>query len=245
MHWIRIDRYFSGDLNNPSVVFQPMLCQHCDNAPCENVCPVAATNHSSEGINQMIYNRCIGTRYCGNNCPYKVRRFNWADYMGADSFPANQAGTASMNDASMMMNDDLTRMVLNPDVTVRSRGVIEKCSFCVQRLQEGKLKAKKESRPIKTGANNEWDVKVACQQACPSDAIVFGNVNDTTSPVYNHRMENNGRLFYVLEMIHTLPNVSYLAKVRNNDELIAVKHAQETTGGTENKTMDHQPESAH
>ena len=147
MHWMRIDRYFSGDLENPNVVFQPMLCQHCDNAPCENVCPVAATNHSSEGINQMVYNRCIGTRYCANNCPYKVRRFNWADYMGADSFPDNQKGIIS--DASMMMNDDLTRMVLNPDVTVRSRGVMEKCSFCVQRLQEGKLKAKKESRPLK------------------------------------------------------------------------------------------------
>jgi molybdopterin-containing oxidoreductase family iron-sulfur binding subunit len=241
MHWIRIDRYFSGSLDNPTVVFQPMLCQHCDNAPCENVCPVAATNHSSEGLNQMIYNRCIGTRYCGNNCPYKVRRFNWADYMGADSFPANQEG--HITEATQMMNEDLTRMVLNPDVTVRSRGVIEKCTFCVQRLQEGKLKAKKESRPIKTGANNEWDVKVACQQACPSDAIVFGNVNDKTSPVYNHRMDNTGRMFYVLEMIHTLPNVSYLAKVRNNDHLIAITHTEETVGGTEEKKMDHQPDS--
>jgi molybdopterin-containing oxidoreductase family iron-sulfur binding subunit len=241
MHWIRIDRYFSGSLDNPSVVFQPMLCQHCDNAPCENVCPVAATNHNSEGLNQMIYNRCIGTRYCGNNCPYKVRRFNWADYMGADSFPANQEG--HITEATSMMNEDLTRMVLNPDVTVRSRGVIEKCTFCVQRLQEGKLKAKKESRPLKTGANNEWDVKVACQQACPSDAIVFGNVNDKTSPVYNHRMDNGGRMFYVLEMIHTLPNVSYLAKVRNNDQIVTLTHTEETVGGTEEKKMDHQPDS--
>jgi molybdopterin-containing oxidoreductase family iron-sulfur binding subunit len=238
MHWIRIDRYFSGDVNNPTVVFQPMLCQHCDNAPCENVCPVAATNHNSEGINQMIYNRCIGTRYCGNNCPYKVRRFNWADYMGADSFPDNQEG--HITDAAMLMNEDLTRMVLNPDVTVRSRGVIEKCSFCVQRLQEGKLKAKKESRPIKTGSNNEWDVKVACQQACPSDAIVFGNVNDKTSPVYQHRMDNQGRLFYVLEMIHTLPNVSYLAKVRNTDQIVHLVNEEETVGGTEGKQMEHQ-----
>ncbi len=238
MHWIRIDRYFSGDINNPTVIFQPMLCQHCDNAPCENVCPVSATNHSSEGINQMIYNRCIGTRYCGNNCPYKVRRFNWADYMGADSFPDNQ--TEVLTDASLLMNEDLTRMVLNPDVTVRSRGVIEKCSFCVQRLQEGKLKAKKESRPIKTGANDEWDVKVACQQACPSDAIVFGNVNDQASPIYRHRVENENRLFYVLEMIHTLPNVSYLAKVRNTDDIVHIEHEVETAGSTEGKQMEHQ-----
>ncbi|MDB5230629.1 MAG: 4Fe-4S dicluster protein, partial [Chitinophagaceae bacterium] len=134
MHWLRIDRYFSGDAENPEVIFQPMLCQHCDNAPCENVCPVSATNHSSEGLNQMAYNRCIGTRYCANNCPYKVRRFNWADYTGADSFPDNQRGIIS--DATMMMNDDLPRMVLNPDVTVRSHVVMEKSSFCVQRLQE-------------------------------------------------------------------------------------------------------------
>ena len=218
MQWLRIDRYFSGDINNPTVVFQPMLCQHCDNAPCENVCPVAATNHSSEGLNQMIYNRCIGTRYCGNNCPYKVRRFNWADYMGADSFPDNQSGVVS--ETSMMMNDDLTRMVLNPDVTVRSRGVIEKCSFCVQRLQEGKLIAKKASRPLFTGEENKYDLKTACQQACPSDAIIFGNANSSTSEVSLHRAENNERIFYALEMLHVLPNVSYLAKVRNTDEVI-------------------------
>ena len=226
MHWMRIDRYFSGDLENPNVIFQPMLCQHCDNAPCENVCPVSATNHSSEGLNQMAYNRCIGTRYCANNCPFKVRRFNWSDYMGSDSFPDNQVGIIS--DASMQMNDELTRMVLNPDVTVRSRGVMEKCSFCVQRLQDGKLKAKKESRPLKSGANNEWDVKVACQQACPSDAIVFGNANDTESSVTKHREENNGRIFYALEMIHVLPNVSYLAKVRNTNEIIHVEEMTDT-----------------
>ena len=226
MHWMRIDRYFSGDLENPNVIFQPMLCQHCDNAPCENVCPVSATNHSSEGLNQMAYNRCIGTRYCANNCPFKVRRFNWSDYMGADSFPDNQVGIIS--DASMQMNDELTRMVLNPDVTVRSRGVMEKCTFCVQRLQDGKLKAKKESRPLKTGANGEWDLKVACQQSCPSDAIVFGNVNDTESSVTKHRADNNGRIFYALEMIHVLPNVSYLAKVRNTNEIIHIEGITET-----------------
>lgn len=217
MHWMRIDRYYSGnDLDNPSVVFQPLMCQHCDNAPCENVCPVAATNHSSEGLNQMTYNRCIGTRYCANNCPYKVRRFNWADYTGSDSFANNQD---EMSDAVMYMNEDLTRMVLNPDVTVRSRGVIEKCSFCVQRLQEGKLKAKKESRPLETGGEGKgWDLKTACQQSCPTGAIVFGNANDKHSAISMHREENENRLFYSLEQLHVMPNVSYLAKVRNIEE---------------------------
>lgn len=211
MHWIRIDRYYSGDAENPKVVFQPMMCQHCDNAPCENVCPVAATNHSSEGLNQMTYNRCIGTRYCANNCPYKVRRFNWADYTGADSFPDNQKGI--VNDVVLDMNDDLTRMVLNPDVTVRSRGVIEKCSFCVQRLQEGKLKAKKANRPLV-----DSDVKTACQQACPTNAIVFGNINDAHSAITITRSENTLRTFYSLEQLHVMPNVNYLAKVRNLDK---------------------------
>ncbi|MBN8836794.1 MAG: TAT-variant-translocated molybdopterin oxidoreductase [Sphingobacteriia bacterium] len=216
MHWLRIDRYYSGDMDNPNVVFQPLMCQHCDNAPCENVCPVAATNHSSEGLNQMTYNRCIGTRYCANNCPYKVRRFNWADYTGADSFPDNQKDV--LNDVVLMMNDDLTRMVLNPDVTVRSRGVIEKCSFCVQRLQEGKLKAKKESRPLETGNEGKWDLKTACQQACPTNAIVFGNANDSHSAISITRQENKLRSFYSLEQLHVLPNVTYLAKVRNIEE---------------------------
>jgi len=211
MHWLRIDKYFSGDMENPNVVFQPLMCQHCDNAPCENVCPVAATNHSSEGLNQMTYNRCIGTRYCANNCPFKVRRFNWADYTGADSFPDNQEGI--VNDVVLNMNDDLTRMVLNPDVTVRSRGVIEKCSFCVQRLQAAKLDAKKDSRPMV-----DSDIKVACQQSCPTNAISFGNANDKHSAITKVRVENPNRSFYVLEQLHVLPNVTYLAKVRNADE---------------------------
>jgi MoCo/4Fe-4S cofactor protein with predicted Tat translocation signal len=223
MHWIRIDRYFSGDQNNLDdpdgiqTVFQPMLCQHCDNAPCENVCPVDATNHSSEGLNQMAYNRCIGTRYCANNCPFKVRRFNWADYTGADSFPNNQdvKGVGELSDAVLMMNDDLTRMVLNPDVVVRSRGVMEKCSFCAQRLQEGKLKAKKENRPLK----DMEDIKTACQQSCPTEAIVFGNVNDKQSRILNTRADNAHRLFYALEELHVLPNVNYLAKVRNTEKI--------------------------
>lgn len=225
MHWLRIDRYFTGDLENPDVIFQPMLCQHCDNAPCENVCPVAATNHSSEGLNQMTYNRCIGTRYCANNCPYKVRRFNWLDYTGADSFPDNQNPMIGsyMDESVLQMNDDLTRMVLNPDVTVRSRGVIEKCSFCVQRLQESKLEAKKQGDP-KLVRN----VKTACMQACPTHAISFGNVNDKESDVYKIRnVDQKHRAFYVLEQLHVLPNVSYLAKVRNTDRHIGVEEEKE------------------
>ncbi|MCF8341795.1 MAG: TAT-variant-translocated molybdopterin oxidoreductase [Chitinophagaceae bacterium] len=233
MHWLRIDRYFAtyrddsgnDDLDKLNVVFMPMLCQHCDNAPCENVCPVNASNHSSEGINQMAYNRCIGTRYCANNCPYKVRRFNWADYYGADSFTDNQKEV--LDDSVMMMNEELTRMVLNPDVTVRSRGVIEKCSFCIQRIQEGKLTAKKENRPIETGANGVWDVKSACQQACPTSAIMFGNVNDKKSPISVLRnVEQKDRVFYALEQIHTLSNVNYLAKVRNTNREVGVAEAE-------------------
>ncbi len=213
MHWLRIDRYFTGDMNNPDVVFQPMMCQHCDNAPCENVCPVAATNHSSEGLNQMTYNRCIGTRYCANNCPFKVRRFNWLDYTGADSFSDNQRPLigVDMDESVMQMNDDLTRMVLNPDVTVRSRGVIEKCSFCVQRLQENKLIAKKAEDPSLVR-----NVKTACMQACPTHAITFGNVNDPACEVSVLRKDDN-RIFYVLEQLHVLPNVSYMAKIKNTD----------------------------
>jgi molybdopterin-containing oxidoreductase family iron-sulfur binding subunit len=216
MYWLRIDRYFSGkpdDADSIQTVFQPMLCQHCDNAPCENVCPVDATNHSSEGLNQMAYNRCIGTKYCANNCPYKVRHFNWMDWNGADCFDDNLFEDGRRDD----MNDDLTRMVLNPDVTVRSRGVMEKCSFCVQRLQDAKLTAKKEGRPVKDG-----EAKTACQQACPTDAILFGNVNDKESAIYKLRsQEQRERTFYVLEHIHTLPNINYLAKIRNTEEVVA------------------------
>ncbi len=219
MQWLRIDRYFTGDIESPDVVFQPMLCQHCDNAPCENVCPVSATNHSSEGLNQMAYNRCIGTRYCANNCPYKVRRFNWLDYNGSDSFGSNQLPIVGvdMNESVMQMNEELTRMVLNPDVTIRSRGVMEKCSFCVQRLQDSKLEAKKQQDP--TLVRN---VKTACMQACPTNAINFGNVNDKLSDVSIARNDDT-RNFYVLEQLHVLPNVSYLAKVRNTDRHIGLE----------------------
>jgi len=226
MHWMRIDRYFVGDLENPDVVFQPMLCQQCDNAPCENVCPVAATNHSSEGLNQMAYNRCIGTRYCANNCPYKVRRFNWLDYNGSDSFPNNQVQLIGVDTdpVILQMNDDLTRMVLNPDVTVRSRGVMEKCSFCVQRLQDGKLEAKKKQDPSVIR-----NLQTACSQACPTKAITFGNVNDKLSDVYVSREDKN-RNFYVLESLHVLPNISYLAKIRNTDRNIGAEEGAPETG---------------
>ncbi len=204
MHWLRLDRYYSGDIDNPEVVRQPVMCQHCDNAPCENVCPVAATNHSSEGINQMAYNRCIGTRYCNNNCPYKVRRFNWYDYTGADSIPNNRVDPAGMT-------LDLKRMVLNPDVTVRAKGVIEKCSMCIQRIQDKKLNAKKDGRQLEDG-----EIKTACQQTCPADAITFGDMNDPDSKV--SKLLKDARQYGLLEELHTLPSVVYLSKVRNKDK---------------------------
>ncbi len=222
MHWMRIDRYYSFDKENdpygenPHVAFQPMMCQHCDNAPCENVCPVNATNHSSEGLNQMTYNRCIGTRYCANNCPYKVRRFNWYDYQGADSFYASSGAT---ND-EFVLADNLSRMVLNPDVTVRSRGVIEKCSFCVQKIQVAKLEAKKGKKPLKDG-----DVKTACQAACATGAISFGDINDKNSETT--KLKNDDRAYVLLEALNVKSSVSYLTKVRNIDEKLnegEVKH---------------------
>jgi MoCo/4Fe-4S cofactor protein with predicted Tat translocation signal len=245
MHWLRIDRYFVTEDKNPdnlkSVIFQPMLCQHCDNAPCENVCPVAATMHNSEGINQMAYNRCIGTRYCANNCPYKVRRFNWGDYTGASTHGVGgpSSGTGKLNEVVHQMNDELTRMVLNPDVVTRSRGVMEKCTFCIQRTQEGKLKAKMENREI--GSD---EVTSACAQACPTNAIVFGNVNSPDGQVAKIRQNNQQRVFYVLEQIHTLPNVNYLAKIRNTNEIIhnekgTGEHARETQ--KEPVTPQHEP----
>jgi molybdopterin-containing oxidoreductase family iron-sulfur binding subunit len=215
MTWIRIDRYYYGDVENPNTVYQPMMCQHCDNAPCENVCPVNATNHSAEGLNQMTYNRCIGTRYCANNCPYKVRRFNWQDYTTADIFPWNErkltGATLGFSSEMPWGADNLTRMVLNPDVTVRTRGVIEKCSFCVQRIQEGKLTAKKEARTLHDG-----DVKTACQTACPTGAITFGNRNDKSSEV--SQVMKSALNYRVLNEVNTDSNVTYSAKVINKDE---------------------------
>lgn len=209
MTWLRIDRYYYGDAENPNVVYQPMMCQHCDNAPCENVCPVNATNHSSEGLNQMTYNRCIGTRYCANNCPYKVRRFNWLDYTTADIFPGNQP---KIGDEEVPFGaDNLTRMVLNPDVTVRSRGVIEKCSFCVQRIQEGKLTAKLESRQLR-----DADVRTACQTACPAGAITFGDMNNKKGEL---AAKLDSPLNYIaLEEVNVRSSVTYTMKVNNKDE---------------------------
>ncbi len=197
MHWMRIDRYYSAEEANPDVYHMPVMCQHCDNAPCENVCPVAATNHSNEGLNQMLYNRCIGTRYCINNCPYKVRRFNWFEFTNNNQFDYN-------------MNSDLGKMVLNPDVTVRQRGVAEKCSLCVQRLQEKKLTAKMENRELRDG-----EVQTACSQSCPTDAITFGNLLDKNSQVSQNVTE--GRMYHLLEHLHTLPSTSYLTKVKNRE----------------------------
>lgn len=229
MAWLRIDRYYKSsdemaigtkksDFSftgleknideNPTVIFMPMLCQHCNHAPCETVCPVAATTHSNEGLNQMTYNRCIGTRYCANNCPYKVRRFNWFNYPAYKKF-------TEINPSQ----DDLGRMVLNPDVTVRTRGVMEKCSMCVQRIQEGKLKAKVENRPVVDG-----DVSTACADACPTNAITMGDWNDTESAVRKSSEEH--RAYQALEEIGVKPNIWYQTKVRNhvNDELR--KHQQ-------------------
>jgi Fe-S-cluster-containing dehydrogenase component/anaerobic selenocysteine-containing dehydrogenase len=215
MTWLRIDRYFYGDVENPKVVYQPMMCQHCDNAPCENVCPVAATTHSMEGINQMAYNRCIGTRYCANNCPYKVRRFNWLDYTTADVWPSNEERVFhSEGDKLPFYADNLVRMVMNPDVTVRSRGVIEKCSLCVQRIQEGKLTAKRESRVIEDN-----DIRTACQTACPTGAITFGNVNNPKSAVNTLRKAAGPLAYKALEEINVRPTVDYTAKI-NNDGLV-------------------------
>jgi molybdopterin-containing oxidoreductase family iron-sulfur binding subunit len=197
MHWIRIDRYYLGAPEAPSVVYQPMTCQHCDNAPCENVCPVAATTHSNEGLNQMAYSRCVGTRYCINNCPYKVRRFNWFRFTDNPKFDYNQTS-------------ELGKLVLNPDVVVRERGVVEKCTFCVQRIQEKKLAAKLENRTLQDG-----EVIPACVQACPADALSFGDLNDKHSNIF--KLYSNERNYHVLEELHTLPKIGYLTKVRNTE----------------------------
>jgi MoCo/4Fe-4S cofactor protein with predicted Tat translocation signal len=220
MHWLRIDRYYTSDMTEevahtngvgaidkftlmeaaadaPRVAYQPVMCQHCNHAPCETVCPVAATTHSNEGMNQMAYNRCIGTRYCANNCPYKVRRFNWFQYHdGSKDFGTNPA------------NDQLGRMVLNPDVVVRDRGVMEKCSFCVQGIQAAKLKAKKAGRKVQ-----DEDVQSACAEACPTHAISFGDLNDSDSKVASKASDE--RSYHLLEEVGVQPNVYYMTKVRN------------------------------
>ena len=223
MHWLRIDRYYSfndeqhgevtkekeiahlDNLENVSVVHQPMLCQHCDHAPCETVCPVLATVHSSDGLNHMAYNRCVGTRYCANNCPYKVRRFNWFNYWNDSRF-------------DNYLNNEFTQLVLNPDVTTRSRGVMEKCSMCIQRIQAGKLAAKLEKRALKDG-----DIKMACQEACSANAIIFGDKNDPNSEV--SKALRSERTYYVLEEINVEPGIGYMTKIRNIDSETKEVHA--------------------
>jgi molybdopterin-containing oxidoreductase family iron-sulfur binding subunit len=188
MQWIRVDNYYEGSADNPEILHQPVPCMHCENAPCEPVCPVGATSHSSEGINQMVYNRCVGTRYCSNNCPYKVRRFNFFQF--ADE------------------TTEQYKLMRNPDVTVRMRGVMEKCTYCIQRIQEVKIDADKTNRAIKDG-----EIVTACQSACPTRVITFGNIRDPKSLV--SQMKNEPRNYAMLGDLGVRPRTTYLAKVRN------------------------------
>ena len=250
MHWIRIDRYYTGDAEKEDsiqVINQPMLCQHCEAAPCESVCPVNATMHDQEGLNVMVYNRCVGTRYCSNNCPYKVRRFNFFDYNRSTLeqltgpvyttplLPGNgQAGVVDWlkdPDRGNKPEDEweLMQLVKNPDVTVRMRGVMEKCSYCVQRIEQAKIAQK-----VKAGASDDVIVprdsfKTACQQACPADAIVFGNMLDPESQVSKQKAQD--RNYKVLDFLNTKPRTTYLARIRNPNP--AMPDAYETPHSTE------------
>ena len=197
MHWLRIDRYYGGEPANPQHFFQPVPCMHCENAPCELVCPVGATVHSAEGLNDMVYNRCVGTRYCSNNCPYKVRRFNFFHY-------STQFRAPSM------------RMLANPDVTVRWRGVMEKCTYCVQRINGAKIESEKENRRVRDG-----EIVTACQQACPAEAIVFGDLARPGEPRLEAAREPTPVNYGLLEELGTRPRTTYLGAVRNPNPALA------------------------
>jgi molybdopterin-containing oxidoreductase family iron-sulfur binding subunit len=204
LHWLRIDRYFRGDVDTPKIVNQPVACVHCETAPCEQVCPVAATVHTEEGINAMAYNRCIGTRYCANNCPYKVRRFNYFNYQTEYGYFYGWGRKGELETASRK----LQQLVLNPEVTVRGRGVMEKCTYCIQRIQNGKIQARTEARPLEDG-----EIQTACQSACPSQAIVFGDLNDPNSRV--SKIQKSERAYEMLAELNIKARTLYLARVRN------------------------------
>ncbi len=210
MHWIRVDRYFKGDLaeTDPQVVHQPMTCHHCENAPCEQVCPVAATVHDTEGLNAMVYNRCVGTRYCSNNCPYKVRRFNYLDYHSVDPRGRPRPWLGMPDSQQKAEVDPVKQMVFNPQVTVRMRGVMEKCTFCVQRIQAVKITARNEGRALTDG-----EITPACAQSCPTQAIVFGDLNDPQSRV--RKLHEHNRAYGILEELNVRPRTKYLGRVRN------------------------------
>jgi molybdopterin-containing oxidoreductase family iron-sulfur binding subunit len=215
MHWIRIDRYFKGAIDDPEpeTVFQPMMCVHCENAPCEQVCPVAATVHDSEGLNVMVYNRCIGTRYCANNCPYKVRRFNYFDWHSKDPRGGRFTGPwLGMPDSQQQASvDKIKQMLFNPEVTVRMRGVMEKCTYCVQRIHTTTSAKRVAGQELKDG-----DVVTACQQACPTEAIVFGDLKNPSAKV--NTLQKSPRAYGVLDDLNTRPRTKYLAKLRNPSE---------------------------
>ncbi len=221
MHWLRIDRYYTGDPMQPDdirALHQPMMCVHCENAPCEPVCPVAATVHDSEGLNVMVYNRCIGTRYCSNNCPYKVRRFNYFDWNARD--PRNDGNTPPFlgipDQQQLEKVDQVRRMGFNPEVTVRMRGVMEKCTYCTQRIQNAKQHAYaefgqgKRDQPVVA----DGEIQTACQQTCPTQAITFGNLKDKTSAVHKLTYENP-RSYTTLSHLNVRPRTNYLARITN------------------------------